>query len=193
MQLKVEGANVYDYFKGTVISLDGEAAIIEIGGIGYRLLVPVSLVGTVPIGEKMLLYTSWVVREQSQTLFGFATKEERDLFELLITISGVGPKTALNLLGRLPPDQLATVVETEDASALARVPGIGKKTAERVLIDLKGKQFSKTPMKKTVNEALQALMNLGMSRSSAEKAVKKASEMVDPDNLSALISTALSL
>lgn len=183
---------MYEYVKGELISLDHDTAVIEIQGIGYRLPVPMNLVGTVEVGKEIVLYTAWVVREISQTLYGFSTKEERDLFELLITISGIGPKTALNLLGRLPPERLNDAIIKHDVSALSSVPGIGKKTAERLIIDLKGKQFSTRPVvTTTASEALQALMNLGYTQMAAEKALKKASEVADPDDLSSLISAAL--
>ncbi len=187
-----EGVNVYEYVKGVLISLNHQFAVIDVEGVGYRLPVPINLVGNLEIGKKVQLYTAWVVRELSQTLYGFLTKEERDLFELLITISGVGPKTAINLLGRLPPDRLAEAIAKHDIAALSSVPGIGKKSAERLIIELKGKQFSTRPAATTtIGEALKALMNLGYTQLAAEKALEKAAHVADPNDLSALISAAL--
>lgn len=191
-QQNQEGVNVYEYLKGTLASLDHEYAVIDIHGIGYRIDVPINLVGTLKIGSVVQLYTSWVVREQSQTLYGFASKEERDLFELLIGISGIGPRTALNLLGRLSPDKLASAIHKHDVAALSSVPGIGKKTAERLLIDLKGKHFATRAVATTaIGEALQAMMNLGYTQLAAEKALEKAAATVDPNDLSALLAAAL--
>lgn len=183
---------MYDYIKGELVSINSERAVVDVGGVGYRLLVPLNLFGNLQVGALVHLYTSWVVRELSQTLFGFSSEQERDLFEVLITISGIGPKTGLNLIGRLSPEKLNAAIIAHDVSAFSSVPGIGKKTAERLLIDLKGKHFSSMPVSTTaVAEALQALLNLGFSQAKAERALKKAQEQVDPNDLSALISLAL--
>ena len=150
---------MYDYVKGELVALHPESAVVDVRGVGYRLLVPTNLFGNLQVGSHVQLFTSWVVRELSQTLFGFITEQERDLFELLITISGIGPKTGLNLISRLPPDKLNAAIVAYDVSALSSVPGIGKKTAERLLIDLKGKHFSSKPAATTaIAEALGACL-----------------------------------
>ena len=180
---------MYEYIKGTLIESNDSYSVIDVHGIGYRLLTPRPLH---EVGQTVLLYTSFIVREQSQTLYAFVTKEDRELFELLITLSGVGPKTALNVIAHI--DDLLSVVEMQNAAALAKVPGIGKKTAERMLVELKGRVKAGMKMggNPKLQDALAALLNLGYSPSAAEKAVKMAAaEVDDPNDLSQLITTAL--
>ena len=181
---------MYEYIAGKLVEQTADSAIVDVQGIGYKILIPSN--ATLPqIGEKVHLFVAWVVREQSQTLFGFPEKEERELFELLITLSGVGPKTALNVLSHI--EDLAAVVEEKNAAALAKVPGIGKKTAERLLVDLKGRfKFSGKKSNHKLQDALNALLNLGYTPSAAQNAVTKAAEEVkDPTDLSSLITAAL--
>lgn len=189
---------MYAFIKGTLVEASPSEAVVEAYGVGYRLLIPISHFGKLPqIGEETLLYTSFVVREQSQTLFGFMAKEERALFEVLITISGVGPKTALGIIGHLSLEALHHAVERHDCATLSKVPGIGRKTAERLLIDLRGR-FKLQPALSTfepisqLSDALQALIQLGYTQGAAEKAVKKAADTLPSDHdLPTLITTAL--
>ncbi|NGX61664.1 MAG: Holliday junction ATP-dependent DNA helicase RuvA [Chlamydiae bacterium] len=190
---------MYEYIKGVIAETSGQIAVIEASGVGYRIHIPVSASPKLPeIGKEGLLFVSWVVREMSQTLFGFLTREERDLFELLITLSGIGPKTALALLGQITPFELQEVVFSSRVTELAKVPGIGKKTAERLLVDLKGKlHFSEIvssgpQFSSKEQDALQALLNLGIPRVSAQKAIKLAKETLNEDtNLAELLNFAL--
>ncbi|MCH9611471.1 MAG: Holliday junction ATP-dependent DNA helicase RuvA [Chlamydiales bacterium] len=179
---------MYEYIKGTLIESADDYAVVDVNGVGYRLLVPRVLPR---IGKTVLLYTSFVVREQSQTLFGFVERGDRQQFELLITLSGVGPKTALNLVGHI--EDLGSVVEMGNSAALAKVPGIGKKTAERLIVELKGRvKVGSNLGSPKMQDALTALLNLGYSPQAAEQAVKKAAEEVkDPNDLSQLITSAL--
>lgn len=179
---------MYEYIKGTLIDSKEGEAIIDVQGIAYRIHVPRALH---QIQEEVLLYTSLVVREQSHTLFGFLSKVDRELFELLITLSGVGPKTALNVIGHI--DDLGSVVEMQNSAALAKVPGIGKKTAERLILELKGRVKVGSKLgSPQLQDALAALLNLGYSPMAAEKAVKKAAEeLKGVHDLSQLITTAL--
>ncbi len=179
---------MYEYIQGTLVESTSQYAVLDVQGVGYRLSTPCTLH---QIGEKVLLYTSFVVREQSQTLFGFIEKQDRELFELLLTLSGIGPKTALNLIAHI--DDLGAIVEAQNATALAKVPGIGKKTAERLLVDLKGRLKSSGKVGGVkLQDALAALLNLGYTLPAAEKAVKRAAEEVaDPNDLAQLITSAL--
>lgn len=162
--------------------------IIEAAGVGYKVSIPASVYPQLPVLESVLLiHTSFVIREQSQTLFGFLSEEERDLFEELINISGVGPKTGLSLIGHLSRNKMCEAVMNNDISALSKVPGIGKKTAERLILELKDR-FAKTakswgvaadfsipldPQTQKISDAMNALINLGYTQAVAEKAVKK--------------------
>ncbi len=126
--------------RGTVLerSSNGEV-LIEVGGVGYRALVPLSSFGQLEPGAQAFLFTHLHVREDAMVLFGFLTRDERDTFESLITVNGVGPKLALAIIGVHPVNALRRALAEDDVDALCLVPGVGKRTAQRLLIDLKAK------------------------------------------------------
>jgi Holliday junction DNA helicase RuvA len=188
---------MYDFFRGTLIEKNQHYAVLEIGGIGYKLYIPqLHFNRFPPIGETVFLYASWVVREMSQTLYGFFDKQERALFEQLLQISGIGPKTSLALIGHYSPCDLEKIVRNEDTHSLAQVPGIGKKTAEKLLVDLRNR-LKLMPVAKAIHpshaqDALSALQRLGCSQTQAEQAIQKALQELSSDtDLSTLITTAL--
>ncbi|MEZ5315353.1 MAG: Holliday junction branch migration protein RuvA [Chlamydiales bacterium] len=189
---------MYTYIKGIFVETLPIGVILDVQGIGYRILLSFKDLGKLPaIGEELLLHTSFIVRELSQTLYGFLLKAERDVFDSLITVTGIGPKTGLAIIGHLSLGQLKEAVESHNAACLAKVPGIGKITAERLLIELQGHFKSKIfpkeiGMTNQLNDALQALMQLGYTQVAAEKAVKRAANNLKSDSdLSTLISAAL--
>ena len=120
--------------RGRIVSRGTDHVVVETGGVGYRIFVPRH-----PADGEVLLYTHQVVREDAHLLFGFETREELALFDLLIGVSGVGPKAALALLGIARPVDVAAAIAAGDTAALARAPGVGKKTAERLIVDLRSK------------------------------------------------------
>lgn len=120
--------------RGRIVARGTDHVVVETGGVGYRIFVPRH-----PEDGEVLLHTHQVVREDAQLLFGFETGEELALFELLIGVSGVGPKAALALLGISRPVEVASAIAAGDAGALAKAPGVGKKTAERLIVDLRSK------------------------------------------------------
>lgn len=188
---------MYAFIQGQLVSLDDGEAVLLVGGIGYRLSVPGN-VGQEHLEQTTLFYTSFVVRELSQTLYGFLRKEERDLFEELIALSGIGPRTALAMITYLGVEGLKRAAEEQGEKQLASVPGIGKKTAARLALELRGvmKKFSFVPSALAPNspsqDAFAALVHLGVSHLKAEEAVKKAvQELSDRESSSALISCAL--
>lgn len=153
--------------------------LLDVNGVGYELDVPMSSFFNLPAaGQQLTLLTHFVVREDAQQLFGFLTAGERETFRQLIRISGVGPRMALALLSGLSVAELAQAVTAQDASRLVKVPGIGKKTAERLLLELKGKLGADLglPGAAAASDAqadiLQALMALGYSEREAQAAVK---------------------
>lgn len=198
---------MFEYIKGTLVSLTPHQAVIEVGGVGYLLYTPLSAFSAMPpMGEEITFYISSVIREDSHKNFGFLTLEERDLFEKISAVSGIGPKTALALIGHLDSAALESAITTANSALLSKIPGIGKKTAERLIVELrdkvlKGLKKASFPQPSTknlsdedhmVNDALSALMNLGYNSLQAQQAVKKALALEKPADLSALIRTALS-
>ena len=158
--------------------------VVDVAGVGYEVDVPMSTFYNLPAtGEKVSLITHFVVREDAQQLFGFLTQKERAAFRELIKISGVGPKLALSVLSGLSVDDLASAIALQDSGRLIKVPGIGKKTAERLLLELKGKLADALPQSgggmvaaSVANDALNALLALGYSDKEALPALKQLPE-----------------
>jgi len=146
--------------------------VVEAGGVGYKVFVPRQ-----PEGEDVVLHTHHVVREDGQFLFGFQSREELTLFELLTSVNGVGPRAALALLSASRPAELAAAIASGDAAAIARAPGVGKKTAERLIVDLRGKISRVQPgdlpaQLPPEDEAAAALVALGYTASEAAAALR---------------------
>jgi holliday junction DNA helicase RuvA len=157
--------------RGRVIARGTDHVVVEVGGVGYKVFVPRQ-----PDGDDVLLHTHHVVREDGQFLFGFATRDELALFEMLTSVSGVGPRAALALLSVSRPADLAAAIASGDSAALARAPGVGKKTAERLIVDLRGKiarvadgALPSVPMD---DEAAAALVALGYTPAEAAAALR---------------------
>lgn len=188
-------------------SVSPASAVIETCGVGYELLVPLSTYDALPReGEECRLLVYEHLREDVHALFGFATADERNLFTLLVTVNGVGPKVALAALSGMPAASLKRAVADGDAKALARIPGIGKRTAERIVVELKGKinplEAAAAPsaagavpagLSQACADAVLALVSLGQTQENAEKAVRAVAENA-PENSTAgeLIRLALS-
>ena len=153
--------------------------VVDCHGVGYEVNVPMSTFYNLPAtGEKVSLVTHFVVREDAQILYGFATLSEREAFRQLIKISGVGPRTALSVLSGMSVTDLAQAITTQEVGRLVKVPGIGKKTAERLLLELKGKfgadlaLFREQPLPDNQSDIEQALVALGYSEKDAHLALK---------------------
>lgn len=124
--------------RGTLLEATLNAAVLDVSGVGYEVGISSTTAATLPaLGEECRLYTRLQVREDAMTLFGFATKEERTMFDRLVAVSGVGPRLALAVLSKFSVSQLYTVVMAEDDKGMATVPGVGKKTAQRLILELK--------------------------------------------------------
>lgn len=163
---------------GIVRSISNDRVIIEVGGVGLSVLTTAQSIAQLTIGAPTQLFTSLVVREDSLTLFGFATSETRNLFELLQTVSGIGPKVALSVLSALSPEDLSRAIAQEDVATIERTPGIGHKGAQRLILELKGKltnfstQQSLTSHQPIWREQLtSALISLGFSPREADAAI----------------------
>ncbi len=173
------------YVKGIVAEVTAEKVIIENNGIGYGIFMPVSSLDALGEGEQVKIHTYYSVREDAIQLFGFLTKEELEIFKLLITVSGIGPKGGLAIISTLPGDELQMAIVSSDAKAIAKAPGVGLKTAQKVIIELKDKidlesfvndmqeSVSTSKVSQAQEEAIQALMSLGFSKSDSTNAVKK--------------------
>ena len=152
--------------------------LIDVSGVGYEVDVPMSTFYNLPgLGEKVVLLTHFVVREDAQLLYGFLTHDERFTFRQLVKISGIGPRLALSILSGLSVNELAQAITRQDAGRLVKVPGIGKKTAERLLLELKGKLGDALSAPASVAsdaqaDILQALLALGYSDKEAAAALK---------------------
>jgi Holliday junction DNA helicase RuvA len=165
---------------GTLLEKHPPQILVDAHGVGYEVDVPMSTFYNLPaIGEKVTLLTHFSVREDAQQLFGFLTAKEREVFRILIKISGVGPKLALSVLSGMTVDDLAGAVALQETGRLTKIPGVGKKTAERLLLELKGKLVDALPSAgvasatNTSREVLDALLALGYSDKEALPAVKQ--------------------
>lgn len=180
------------FIKGELDLVMEEGIIVENGGIGYEIRVPLSMMNQLPsIGGEVKIYTYMYVREDALNLYGFLTKDDLNIFKLLITVNGIGPKGALGILSTITPDDLRFAVLADDVKTISKAPGIGKKTASKLIIELKDKlkledvfegKLETTSGKGTEsdshilnvrNEAIQALVSLGYSNGDALKAVRK--------------------
>ena len=187
---------MYAYLKGTVAEKGHNELVLDVGGVGYLLSVSMTtLQETPPGGETMKVYTYLSVREDAMELFGFATKEEKAMFLKLMSVSGIGPKLALAILGAMPLRDLTLAIVTGDAGALSRAPGVGKKTAQRIALELKDKvtesDFEAAPVSGTVytpvqedaaTEALAALQALGYTPAEAARAIAHVRGQSDSPN-----------
>ena len=182
------------YLSGTLLSKQATSAIVDVGGVGYDVAIPLSTfyeLGEVGAPVQLRIYTH--VREDSLQLFGFKTARERELFLQLISVSGVGPSLAIKLLSGMNADEMVGAIRTNNLARLVSIPGVGRKTAERLVVDLRDKiaalsspaleeEFAAkaasagapTSEDSIRNDALSALANLGYQKSAAEKAVTKA-------------------
>ncbi len=194
------------YIQGIVAEKNPTRAVIDVNGIGYEILVPISSYERIgAVGETAKLLTYLHVREDILQLFGFSTQDEREMFLLLISISGIGPKSALGIISSIATKDLKHAIAHEDLNLLTAVPGIGKKTAQRIVVELKDKVAklgaisdagSRTIPSGTsaiADEAMMALISLGYHKSIAEKAIVKALQDNKDKELSLqdLIKTAL--
>jgi Holliday junction DNA helicase RuvA len=188
--------------RGKVAAVSLSTVVVEVGGIGIELLCTPNTLATLRAGEEAYLPTSLVVREDSLTLFGFTDTDERTLFELLQTASGVGPKLAQAMLAVLSPDGIRMAIAGEDAKTLTKVPGIGQKGAQRVILELKdrigaptGSVSAPAPTAASApwrDQVTEALIGLGYNAKDADKAVTAIEpEAGDQANISALLRAAL--
>ena len=183
------------YIRGELISIEEVKVILDVNGVGFGIFMPAQSMNLLPsIGEEVKLHTYMNVREDAMQLFGFLTKDDLKVFKLVIGVSGIGPKGGLSILSHLSPDELRFAVMSHDAKAISGAPGIGKKTAEKLIIELKDKlnmddvleRISDTSDTTVIHgsnqiqtEAVQALVALGYGNAEALRAVKKVEAQED--------------
>jgi len=170
---------MYEYLSGRLEHTATGEVVIDIGGVGYRLTVSGATLARLPdIGQQLTLYTWYVVRDERPLLFGFASREERALFERLCAVSKVGPATALALLSAMSPSALATAIDSGDVAGLSRVKGIGKRTAERLCVELRDRLGPLPVLPGAIRDpsaaVIAALMALGFQRRAAASAASTA-------------------
>ncbi|MDD5226110.1 MAG: Holliday junction branch migration protein RuvA [Candidatus Omnitrophica bacterium] len=177
---------MYHYLNGKIAEKTPTAVILDVNGIGYEVRVSLSTFSSLPnLGETVKLFTHFVVREDAQLLYGFATEEEREAFRLLISISGIGPKLAITLLSGVTLPELKRAIQEKNIPVLTAISGIGQKTAERVIIELKDK-IGKTEVSagkeivhdasvsdQMVEDSVAALVSLGYTKQKAKEAIQK--------------------
>lgn len=188
---------MYEAIQGTLKGKEPLKAIVETNGVFYRVTIPLSTYSRLPTAEApVFLFLSQVVREDAHTLYGFLAKEERDLFETLINLSGIGPKTAIAIIGHMEMQALQQAIRASDIRLLSKIPGIGKKTAERLIVEMRDKFQGKSAGTVTETslsaDATNALINLGYPLLHAQKAVQAAiKEKGEEIDLGRLITFAL--
>lgn len=182
------------YLKGKVLTITSETAIVEVGGVGYELYCSGGAFRKITVGEVVELYTYLQVKEDGITLFGFANPKEKELFLKVISVSGVGPKMGIAILTGLSADEFTQAIATADVKRLSAVKGLGKKTAEKIVLELHGKISAAEVMNASADtisaavelgvqsvsaqdeEAISALMGLGFTKNESANAVKRAKE-----------------
>lgn len=197
---------MYAYIKGPLAEVELDHVVIDVNGIGYNVYIPMNCYEYLPgLGEECKIYTYLHVREDAMLLYGFLTKDDLELFKLLISVSGIGPKGALGILSVLSADDLRFAILAGDSKAIAKAPGIGAKTAQRLILELKDKLSLEDAFEKKLdhehvsvpnsnnqvkNDAVQALTALGYSSTESLKAVSKV-EITEEMDVEAVLKAAL--
>lgn len=165
------------HLTGTVRHLTTEKVVLEVGGVGYSISITPRTSTHIVLGSEVSLSTTLIVREDSMTLFGFLDSRDRDIYETLQSVTGIGPKVALAITGALTPDELARAISMEDIAAIEKVPGIGRKGAQRLILELKGKLVSDTSTPQLAthsavrDQLLSALTGLGFTAKESDIAI----------------------
>ena len=194
---------MYEYLEGRPFERTAARLVLDVAGVGYDLHVPVGLAW--PDGDTLRAWTHLAVREDAHTLYGFPTREARDLFRMLLLVRGVGPAMALAILSSLRPEDLVAAIAAEDPKPLQAVKGVGKKTASQVILDLKDRvtglgfaaapgapaPAAATPAEGAVEDAVLALISIGYKEKDARSGVAKAAKSVGTEDLELLVRTAL--
>lgn len=190
-----------EYIRGRVVNKSPTQLVLEVSGIGYRLHIPLSTFEKIPNHGDVTIHTQLFIKEDQIKMFGFVTEEERNLFQLLLSVNGIGPNTAITILSGSTIGDINNAIVHEDAKTLERIRGVGRKTAARIILELKGIIKENTisthtsmdiQQRKLVSDAVMALISLGYGRPIAEKAVNEAAKKLQTiDTIEALVREAL--
>jgi Holliday junction DNA helicase RuvA len=167
--------------KGTIIQIDSKSIVLEVGDIGYKIFVTADTLHSLQLDSKQQLFTYLAIRENAMDLYGFTTPREKDIFELLISVSGIGPKGAINILSAVTAETLMNAIRTGSTTHLVKVSGIGRKTAEKIVLELKDKIGVLSGPESTItlssdSDAIEALKMLGYNTDEARESLKKISK-----------------
>lgn len=198
MTLKIN--NMITQLSGRLLEKNPTEIIIDCAGVGYLVRISLNTYSNIGDDEHLRIYTELIIREDAHSLYGFSDKTERELFRHLISVSGIGPNTAMIMLSSLTPDSIAQAIISEDVRTIQGIKGIGAKTAQRLIIDLRDKMLKMDLSLQNIvgtnntnrNDALTALVSLGFDRRAADKALDKASSGSD-DSVERLIKEALKI
>jgi len=179
---------MYEYISGRLEHIGEDYIVIDVSGLGYRIFTSQNTVKSLKLGETARAYTHLLVKEDDLVLYGFSTREELNMFRLLISVSGVGPKAGVSLLNQFKASEIAMAVISKDSGKLTKASGIGKKTAERIILELKDKIDTESAITKTdsfedsdeTSEVIEALVSLGYNYSIAANAVMKIKDRNKP-------------
>jgi len=181
---------MYKYFKGILTYKNTDHIVVECAGVGYLINMPLRYYDDLRIGKEVVVFTYLAVRENDMELFGFLTEDDEKIFRKLISVSKIGPRTAVNIISLYSASQIIRIVQEEDVDGLSKVSGIGRKGAGRIILELKGKINFKnlsddndiTPAGGVFSEAGEALGNLGYSKEAVRKVLKRAEKEFDTDS-----------
>ena len=192
---------MFEYFRGKLVHAHPTKAILDVGGVGYAIQISLKTYQSLPqLHSELFLYVAPVIREDEHTLYGFLTLDEKNLFHSLTSISSIGPKTAVTILGHVDIADFQLAVLQANSALLSKIPGIGKKTAERIIMELKdkfhavsqGAKHALSSTNPTISDAISALVNLGYHPLDAQKRVSAARALhAEEPSLPVLISSAL--
>lgn len=189
---------MYDYIEGIVAVRAAGRAVVDVGGVGFDICTPLN--STLPASGRARVWTHMVVREDAHLLYGFVDARSRDVFRALLTVGGVGPKLALAVMSGMAPDELVDAIAAGDVARLTAIRGVGRKTAEQILLDLRQKVLalrgdggapSGRSRGKSLEDAVAALISIGFSEKEARKQVERAAQTVDVTDLDKLVRAAL--
>ncbi len=197
---------MYAYIKGTIVQIAEGYVVMDNHGMGYRVFTPASVSAQLCVGEEAKLFTHFAVREDAMQLYGFLSEQDVQLYRMLLAVGGIGPKGAIGILSVMDADDLRFAILSEDAAAIAKAPGVGKKTAQKVIIELKDKLDLQEAFEEKAahtkdaagnvsdsiqSEAVMALAALGYTNAEAMKAVRKVLASQNAEDVESLIKAAL--